>query len=448
MQLTFEIATFAFTLWLGLYTLRRDPAHLGLRYAGAGLVAYALSIAFLTAEGYAPAAGRWLAALLFLPAVFWFGAVAALLPEDGLLRAWLDPFLRHALPWAAGGVALLGLLVADTPGYPLLAGLVVLVLLGSVIAAAAGLRETGERETRRVRLLAVLITLFFALGAGLLLLPVGIGWLPRGWLLLGLSVDLELLGLAILWYDAYDQGESLRADMLRSFFVTAAAALVLGGQVALAGRRTGFTPSLTTLLLTVTGTAVAGAVLAPWLAGLFDRVAFSPGVRAARAELRRVESAVSRRDEALRPEALPAAKFTRLTRRALGHLPDLPRLAASPLTRLPQVDERLRDEGLADDPLGRAQALRALLIDRIARLKPDDGRAFAPTDDWRYYNALYFPYVAGLKPYSRRAWHENLDPAAREALDWFRSQVPERTLYNWQNKGAALIAADLRGEGG
>jgi hypothetical protein len=31
-----------------------------------------------------------------------------------------------------------------------------------------------------------------------------------------------------------------------------------------------------------------------------------------------------------------------------------------------------------------------------------------------------------------------------EALEWFRQEVPERTLYNWQNKAAELIAQSLR----
>ena len=50
----------------------------------------------------------------------------------------------------------------------------------------------------------------------------------------------------------------------------------------------------------------------------------------------------------------------------------------------------------------------------------------------------------GLKPYSRRANYYDLDPESQAALEWFRSQVPERTLYNWQNAAAALVAQDLR----
>ena len=69
---------------------------------------------------------------------------------------------------------------------------------------------------------------------------------------------------------------------------------------------------------------------------------------------------------------------------------------------------------------------------------------FGTADAWRYYNALYYPYVAGLKPYSRRAIHDDLDPAAGQALAWFQAQVPERTLYNWQTAAARLVAQNLR----
>ena len=49
----------------------------------------------------------------------------------------------------------------------------------------------------------------------------------------------------------------------------------------------------------------------------------------------------------------------------------------------------------------------------------------------------------GLKPYSRRG-APPADLASREALTWFQAQVPERTLYNWQNAAARLVADELR----
>ncbi|MBK9746404.1 MAG: hypothetical protein IPO91_06440 [Chloroflexi bacterium] len=109
---------------------------------------------------------------------------------------------------------------------------------------------------------------------------------------------------------------------------------------------------------------------------------------------------------------------------------------------MPLIDQRLAARGAGDSLLERAKELRALLRESIERLKPHEGSGF--TDEWRYYNVLYFPYVAGLKPYSRRVDADDLDPAARQALDWFANAVPERTLYNWQATGAKLVAQDLR----
>jgi hypothetical protein len=98
------------------------------------------------------------------------------------------------------------------------------------------------------------------------------------------------------------------------------------------------------------------------------------------------------------------------------------------------------------NPLDRAHSLKSLLVQSIHKLKPQSSMEFGSTDEWRYYNALYFPYVVGLKPYSRRADYDSLDEVSRAALDWFRSSVPERTLHNWQNAAAKLIAEELKNE--
>ena len=66
------------------------------------------------------------------------------------------------------------------------------------------------------------------------------------------------------------------------------------------------------------------------------------------------------------------------------------------------------------------------------------------SDAWRHYNAVYFPYVLGLKPYARRVDMDSLDESARAALEWFQTFVPERTLHNWQNAAAKLIAEDIK----
>jgi hypothetical protein len=106
------------------------------------------------------------------------------------------------------------------------------------------------------------------------------------------------------------------------------------------------------------------------------------------------------------------------------------------------IEKRLKERNAIDNTLERAAELKVLLAESIARLKPAGPKGFDSSDEWRYYNALYFPYVSGMKPYSR-AQGRDLSPDEQEALDWLQAYVPERTLYNWQNTGAKLVANDL-----
>jgi hypothetical protein len=136
--------------------------------------------------------------------------------------------------------------------------------------------------------------------------------------------------------------------------------------------------------------------------------------------------------------------FIRHTRRALRYLNNLPKLSTNPLVSLPTIDERLSARSASSDPLERAVELKELLVESIDRLKPETERDFDTSPEWRHYNALHFPYVAGLKPYGRNVNPTHLDEQSRQAYDWFIREVPERTLYNWQAAAARLIALQLR----
>jgi hypothetical protein len=160
--------------------------------------------------------------------------------------------------------------------------------------------------------------------------------------------------------------------------------------------------------------------------------------------LRASAEALPKIAETLDADISDQAELARLTRRALSQMGNLPKLAASPLTRLPVVEQRLARANGGDNTLERAAALKFLLTEAILRLKPTNGDDFGVTDEWRHYNALYFPYVIGLKPYSRRADYTDLDNVGRQALEWFHLQVPERTLYHWQNAAAQLVAQYLQ----
>jgi hypothetical protein len=440
--------------WFGLYLLARDPGKPLLRLTGLGLLAYALALALdlLLAAPAVPAAPTLttLAALLVLgPALAWSGALLYLLPEnwpwrDRLARLWRRSLLPTTALAAAALLVAGGLGVAQAAGvgYAALALLLLTALLGCaalVVRRRATLRPTATTG------LVLAATLFFALGLGALALP--LGWLPRPLLLLGIGLDLALLGAAIAHFDAFDEGERLTYDLLRSGTAALGLALLFGGPVALtivaAG---GPTVPLLALLLAIVALAVALAVLAHPAQAALDRIIFArlPGVRQARADARAVAAATLRLDPALDLARLDEAEFARLTRRALSHYGDLSRLAASPLTHLPTIDARLARRGLSGSTLERAAELKLLLAESVARLKPPGPEPFGSSDEWRYYNALYFPYILGLKPFSQRTPRDELDPVAREALDWFASAVPERTLHNWQTAAARLVSHDLR----
>ena len=342
-------------------------------------------------------------------------------------------------------LAFFGAAMAGNVDGPVRLGHWVMFAVISLSSLGAMLRAVfGPWQPRPVVGYVVVATLFFALGNAILVIPLGL--VPSWLALASTGFDVVLLGVAVAMWDAFDEGQALRGDMLRSFVATGVVVVLFGGQALVGMALTGERTALTVLLFTSIAIAISINVLADPLAGLLDRLAFSrsPGLRADRATLRRTEAALPLRS------ANPLADvddetFARLTRRALGHYGDLSKLVASPLTALPTIDERLAARGAPDQPLERANELKALLADRIARLKPRDGGDFGTTEQWRHYNALYFPYVVGVRAYAQNATAAGLDPVARQAWQWFVTEVPQRSLHNWQNAAARLIAADLRG---
>jgi hypothetical protein len=436
---------FALSWWLGLYLLARNPRKPVLALAAAGLTSFAVVVALDAVRVTTGSAllGQVEVYLVVLPGVFWFAVLAELSrPQDNPpSRAW--EFVAIAVVAAVGFT---GATLAGSVEGPLRAGHWMMFAAVSVPAlgamAATTLRPAQPTPVRRFVLVA---TLFFALGNAILVIPLEL--VPSWLALASTGFDVALLGTAVALSDAFDEGQALRADMLRSFAATAVVALLFGGQVLIGLAVAG--PSaelpLTVLLFTSIAVAITINVLADPLAGLLDRVTFSrsPLLRADRAALRRTEAALPlRKDSPL--DQLDDETFVRLTRRALGHYGDLSKLVASPLTALPIIDARLASRGAPDQPLERANELKALLADRIAALKPRDGGDFGTTEQWRHYNALYFPYVAGVRAYAQNATAAGLDPVARRAWQWLATEVPQRSLHNWQNAAARVIAADLR----
>lgn len=402
-----EFFFFGFTLWLGAYVLARGSPKAAVQLTGWGLLAYALALAVQILFD------RFILITLLAPALLWIGAALHLLPEENEMRQ------GYVHIWAVTSVPL-AILIQLNAWFSAIVVIALIVCAGMIAKLAL---RSGFKNT--FALLAV-IALFVTLSVGLMILP--LDWIPirLGMALLGF--DLILLGLTITAWDAFDEGESIRAHLVRSFI----SALYYSGALAVIA---GLLSKDTTLLVLLVAFGILTQTFSDSIQSFLDKLALPRLVTEERKALRQTAEMLPLLST-LEPASVDEEQFVRLTRRALSHFGDLSKLAASPLVNLPNV----RDA----NPLERAHALKALLARSIQKLKPKSEAGFGTTDEWRYYNAVYFPYVLGLKPYARRADHDLLDETTRAALDWFQTSVPERTLHNWQNTAAKLIADDIK----
>jgi hypothetical protein len=440
-SLALSVLVFAFALWLGLYLLARDPRKPLLRFTGLGLIAYAVEI--LAFSFIAAPSARFpfdtmivsactLGIFHFIPPLCWFGASIDFLPDDHPLH----PHRGILVIAIVVVLAIFSFILRNALWFPL-----------PLMVASLWFVWQGYSVARSKRTLGALliVIIFFGLSNGLLLVPVSL--IPFDWTLLAIGFDLVLLGFLIAVLDAFDEGEALLPDMLYSLTISAVMAVLFGGQAALVmliAREV--TLPLTLLLYGLIGAAVITQTFYNPIQATLDLLVFArfARLRQARADLRAVTSSLPRVNESFNLGEVDDAEFARLTRRALSHFGDLNRLSSSPLTRLPLIDVGLSERGAPDNTLERTAELKSLLTESIARLKPRDKGDFGTSDEWRYYNALYYPYVLGVRPYTRNGHADTLNTASKTVLDWFQSAVPERTLHNWQNAAARLIAQDLR----
>jgi hypothetical protein len=279
------LSAVVFTLsgWLGLYLLARDPRKPVLALAAIGLCGFALVVA-LDAVRTASAAhtgplSRLEIYLVALPGVAWFAVLVELSRPCDHWRARTRELL---LVGAVGALTLFGAMMAGSVNGPLRPGHVLMfaVISTSTLSAmvAALLRPAQPVPVGRSGLGVVIVaTLFFALGNAILIIPLGL--LPSWLALASTGFDVLLLGVAVALWDAFDEGQALRADMLRSFTGSVAVAVLFGGQalIGLAVIRNEPTAqtALTVLLFTSLAIAITVQVLADPLAGVLDRLAFS-----------------------------------------------------------------------------------------------------------------------------------------------------------------------------
>jgi len=301
-----------------------------------------------------------------------------------------------------------------------------LIVLALVVCAGMIARLASRSQFKNTFAVLAVLALFVILSAELLILP--FNWIPLSWGTSLLGLDLIFLGVTITAWDAFDEGESIRAHLLRSFV----SAFYYAGTLVLIASL--FSDNLILLIVLLTF-GILTQTFSNAIQSLLDGLTLPQKTTDERETLRQTADALPLLST-LEPASGTEEQFTRLTRRALSHLGDLPKLATSPLVNLPAI--------AGTNPLDRAHALKSLLVQGIQKLKPQSDSKFGVTDEWRYYNALHFPYVLGIKPYTRRADYDSLDETTRAALDWFQTSVPERTLHNWQNTAAKLIADLIR----
>ena len=419
LDLVTKLFFFSFTLWLGAYLLTRNISKPVIYLTGFGLIAYVITllIELLT--------GQLIMLLLLLPAILWIGTVLHLLPDELKQR---ELYIRI---WILSIIPVIILTLVEA-WFSII--VVLSLLLSAGMVAKLALRS---RFKNTLGVLAVVV-LFFGLSTGLMVLPFDL--IPRTLGISLLGADIIMLGIVITLWDAFDEGETIRAHLLRSFiaafyYAGALAAMVIIF-IALAGE-TNFSSLL--LLTCLIAFGILTQTFSTQIQSFLDKLIFSPSSKLSRErEILRAAADELPRLSTLELAEVDEIAFTRLTRRAISNLGNLPKLAASPLTKLSIITSQS-----GDNPLDRAHALKALLIESIQRLKPQNDADFGITDEWRYFNALYFPYVMGLKPYARRIDKEFLDEETLQILEWLQISVPERTLYNWQNIAARLVAKDL-----
>ena len=402
-----ELFFFGFTLWLGAYLLARHSQKVTVQLTGWGLLAYALALAVQIIFN------QFILIILLAPALLWIGAALHLLPEEDkarqtLIRVWAVTSIPLAI------LTLLNIWFAA------------LIVLALVVCAGMIARLASRSQFKNTFAVLAVLALFVTLSAGLLILP--FNWIPLSWGTSLLGLDLIFLGVTITAWDAFDEGESIRAHLVRSFI----SAFYYSGALALIASL--FEDNLTLLIILITF-GILTQTFSNSIQSLLDGLTLPQKTTDERETLRQTADALPLLST-LGPASWTEEQFARLTRRALSHLGDLPKLATSPLVNLPAI--------AGTNPLDRAHALKSLLVQGIQKLKPQSDSKFGVTDEWRYYNALHFPYVLGLKPYTRRADYDSLDETTRAALDWFQTSVPERTLRNWQNTAAKLIAEEIK----
>jgi hypothetical protein len=421
------VPAFALAWWLGAYLVGRDPARAVLWRAAGALWAYGAGIV-----AWMISPGSSVAEVLFcVPALLWAGVATSLLPQEA-------PERRVAERGWAGSLVIF---LAPAVLLPGVGKLIALAPLAGGLALLLRYRDRVRPKHLPTALLAA--AALYVVGLVAVLAPIDLG--APELVLATMAVDVALLGFLVAVQDAVEAGERLLPDLRRSLVAAVAAVLLCGGPAAVTMLATPGLTAVIVLQFVLVGVVLGAVGAAAPLRALLDRLAFLQNgrLRRDRAALLLAADALPRRRERHRMIAMDEPEFRRLTLRALEDYGDLGRLLRNPLVDLPTVDRRLqaRGPGLTDQPLIRAAELRAVLSEQVERLRP----AGVPgtSQEWRFYNALHYCSVLGVRPYDRVPQTDGMDLDGRRIIDWFRRQVRRESLDQWKVQGAELISGRL-----
>ncbi len=295
-----------------------------------------------------------------------------------------------------------------------------------------------------------------------------------GYLLL--LVGLGMLGYGIAHFGLLLEGQNIQRDFIYSLSGIALINLLYIGLLGLTGSLSVYSLVALVGLVTLTHTTFDSG------RRLFDTFFFNPAEQAARAEARDyatvlgtlpvaqpavLQSAELPVDEPIEPvvdeqpaiTSTPQADFgdekafKNLVRKAISNLKSPPQLAKSPLLTLELVEQRLAQQGQADNRLNRAAALREILVEHIDTLRPTSDETVKVGEAWRFYNVLHYPYVRelsrkGALAEARRLAEERRRVGQRQpgdlerVLSWL-ADVDEDTFYKWQRKASDTLATML-----
>ncbi len=223
---------FSLSWWLGLYLLARNPRKPVLAFSAVGLCSFAMAAALdaVRLVTHSALLGHIEIYLVAVPGVAWFAVLLEIARADDSDRS------RTGEIFLVSFVAALTLFGATLAGHvegPLRLGHVVMCAVISLSTLGAMFVALRHR-TRKIPLVGLIVTatMFFALANAILIIPLGV--VPSWLALASTSCDVLSLGVAVALWDAFDEGQALRADMLRSFTGTGMVVALIGGQMLIA----------------------------------------------------------------------------------------------------------------------------------------------------------------------------------------------------------------------